>query len=452
MQKLITKYGLAAHLAFLAMAPLFLSPVYVLWLSLLGVTWLVMEPSRIGDEMLHDARYRVFSQFMRDPLFWMLLLIVVYTGARWLNGGVGMAYDAESGSWFLRGPAVPWFPGSALAAGGSEFAVSIVLFVVVSGCRVALGKSARQAFLFILSVLTGLMALVMAYLYYDGLAIVRSLAVFEVRTPIHVGMVFGLGTLAATATMIYAFERAWRTAIFMLMLAFAANLAGLLVFAPVWTVAAFLVAEVLLFLFSFVYAKLSIGESNEFKFLVSIGLGLALAGVTAVSVVSEKPLLAKAEAVQAKKIFSPEYQSASATLSKVSQRAWKAHPWIGTGIGAFTHGIRFFAQDEDWKTIQPDQAYALNGYWQVLVERGIVGAFVMLCPLAFLLFTYFRRLVSGVCCRLPPPSAWLGLLALPVVLVLTAADCSFFYPGVPVLMAAILAISANSFPKEMSHG
>lgn len=451
MQKLITKYGLAAHLAFLAVAPLFLSSIDVLWLSLLGLTWLLMEPSKIGGEMLHDARRRVCGVASRDPLFWVLLAVVIFACARWLNAGVAMAYDAETGEWFLKGAAVSWFPGSAENSGAQEFAASVVLLVVVLGCRHALGKSARQAFLVLVSILIGVFGLVLSFLHYDGSALVRSLAVFELRAPVHIGMVFGFGLLTTTVAMISAFERVWRVSIFLLLLAMAGSVAGLLVFSPVWTVAAFGAAGVLLFLFSFVYAKLTMSGSNEFKFIVAFSLGLVLAGVVAVGVVTEKPLLEKFESLQNRTLFTREYSSARSALSDVSRRAWQGHPWIGAGVGAFAHVVRFSATEEDWTTIPPDQAYALNGYWHFLVERGLVGALVALCPLALLLFSYFRRLVVGVRCHLPSPSSWVGLVALSVVLALMLADCAVFYPGVGTLTAAILAISANSFPKEKVH-
>ena len=81
MQKLISKYGLAAHLALLAVAPLFLFPflpgesvaTVELWLSGFTLVWLLMEPSRRNEEMLHDARMRVAGDIARDPLFWALL-------------------------------------------------------------------------------------------------------------------------------------------------------------------------------------------------------------------------------------------------------------------------------------------------------------------------------------------------------------------------------------------
>ena len=65
----LAKYGLAAHLAFLAVAPLFLFPfcaassvaVTLLWLTLLAAVWCGLMPSVRRGERLYDARLRVVS-------------------------------------------------------------------------------------------------------------------------------------------------------------------------------------------------------------------------------------------------------------------------------------------------------------------------------------------------------------------------------------------------------
>ena len=87
MQKLIGKYGLAAHLALVVVAPLFFTPTAVLWLSALAVVWFFLEPSRIGFEQLHDARRRILSSLWKDAVFWVFLALTVIAGIRFANGG-----------------------------------------------------------------------------------------------------------------------------------------------------------------------------------------------------------------------------------------------------------------------------------------------------------------------------------------------------------------------------
>ena len=163
MQKLISKYGLAAHLAILAVAPLFLFPfcsegsiaTTVLWLSVLCGVWVIMEPSRRSQEMLHDARSRIAQAIAKDPVFWLTLFLAVVSGVRFFNDGVMMGYDAEKLIWVLTEPASPLLPGSVAGAGYLPFAASIAIIVILQGARHALGKSARISFLFLVPFLAG---------------------------------------------------------------------------------------------------------------------------------------------------------------------------------------------------------------------------------------------------------------------------------------------------------
>ena len=125
MQKLIAKYGAAAHLAILAVAPLFLFPfvgdetiaTVLLWLAVPSAVWMVLEPSTRWDEAPHEARFRVVREIVRDPLFWTMLLVLAFAGVRALNSGIGLAYDAESSKWYVSAASLPFFPGSVGGAG-----------------------------------------------------------------------------------------------------------------------------------------------------------------------------------------------------------------------------------------------------------------------------------------------------------------------------------------------
>ena len=99
--RLITKYGLATHLALLASLPPALLPflserhlgLTIFWLSALAGLWILLEPSILAGEHLSTARGRVRHDMVRDPLFWFFLAAVVFAGLRWLNSGISMHYD-----------------------------------------------------------------------------------------------------------------------------------------------------------------------------------------------------------------------------------------------------------------------------------------------------------------------------------------------------------------------
>ena len=209
MQKLIAKYGLAAHLALVVVAPLFLSPTAVLWISSLSAVWFLMEPSRIGYEQLHEARDRVLEATTRDPVFWVLLALTVISGVRFANGGVSLAYDAEAAKWSVASPKISFLPGSVDGSGYPAFAGVVAVFVSIVAARHALGRSARLAFLLIASSLSalGVAVMIVMAMCADASALQAMTAHFE--NPVFAGSVFGVHFTAAVAALLSSFEKRW---------------------------------------------------------------------------------------------------------------------------------------------------------------------------------------------------------------------------------------------------
>ena len=152
--RLITKYGLATHLALLASLPSALLPflserhlgLTILWLSALAGLWLLLEPSILAGEHLSTARARVRHDMVRDPLFWFFFVTVAFAGVRWLNSGIGMKYNPEEGVWIVAKPFMEILPASLGDSGFLPFAVAVGLGVLVQGVLHGLGLSARVSF------------------------------------------------------------------------------------------------------------------------------------------------------------------------------------------------------------------------------------------------------------------------------------------------------------------
>lgn len=452
MQKFISKYGLAAHLAILAVAPLFLSPVCVFWLSALAAVWLFMEPSRIGDEYLDEARQRVLRGILRDPVFWLSAVVVASTAVCFWNSGIRLSYEAESQIWSVAPPPMPILPGSVSGHGAGEFAAAIAFAVVVQGCRHGLGRAARQTFLICVSLFTGIAVAVLSVMLPMGYELPRVLVECSTVYPYFVGMAFGLYMLGGTVGLICAYENKWLMAIPLAVVAIGGNAAGVFLFAPACVSAAFAVAELLLLVYSFVYALKRLVGSGEFKFLVAVLMALTLAGVLVIAVLPEEVLKARLSPFETGKFFVESFVSARAALSAIAFKAWKASPWLGSGLGSFPLDLRFLATESDWSLVTPEQTSPLNGYWQLLSEQGLIGVVLIVCPLGLLLWSFVAGLIRGFRHGLPHPSAWLGLLALLVVLAEMSVDASFLLPGAWLAVASFLAISANSFPKEKRNG
>lgn len=460
MQQFLAKYGLAAHLALLAIAPLFLFPfcadaaiaTTLLWLTLLALTWCFLAPSVRRGERLHMARARVRATVVRDPLFWVSLALVAFAGGRALNDGVRMAYDAEKAAWSLAATAFPYYPGCTEGAGFLPFAAALALVAVFVATRHALGRSARLAFLLMAAAGAGLAAVVLLVAAHFGQAACVRLTAFPNANASFVGVAFGLHLLGGIAALLAAFERKWTSATLLAPLSVGGTALGAFAFAPPAFAALAAVAGLAVFGLSFVFALKNLRRQAEFRLLVVFSLSLAIGGLLVAFLMPEAALSARIDAF-ARRAFVPDgFLALRRTLSDLALRAWKAAPWIGTGLGSFGLDIRFHALAADWAVIPRGQAAVPNGGWLLLAERGIVGAALFALPLGFLVFTYVRRLVAwakGVC--LPHPACLLAPLVLVLLGLDALVDCSFLRADVLLVACAELAVAAKSFPTLEKH-
>lgn len=437
MQKFIAKYGLAAHLAILAVAPLFLSPIPVLCLSLLGFIWVLLEPSRIGNEMLHDARGRVLRGMVRDPVFWVMLFLVAFAGIRALNGGVCMAYDAEISKWYIHAPEAPLLPGSVDGAALPLFTGAVALFVLMQGCRHALGRFARFA------MLLGLVFFVGSGMLVEGFG---ELKPCELVNPCYRGVAAGLSLIISLPVLTAVFERRWWFTLPVVMIGIMGSAVGLFLFTPPIVTVAFVGGVVIVELYNFLYLRIRIGKLADFRHLVVFALPLAMAAVFVIQLLPEADLIARLGSFESGKLLPEEFEKLRAILSQVCLKVWRTSPWLGSGLGSFPIDLRFNATAFDWDVISPLQAAPLNGYWLLLVERGVVGAFVLAVMGVMLLVSFIHRFALAIN-RLPHPLCPAGVVLLIIAALEMVGDCSFMMTENLILLVTIFTLSANAFSK-----
>lgn len=462
MQKLIAKYGAAAHLAILAVAPLVLFPYFctqtvatvILWLSVPAYLWVFLEPSLRWNETLHEARGRVVASVVRDPLFWAMLLIVLFAGIRALNSGVGMAYDAEQLKWYVKTAFMPIFPGSVGDAGYLPFASVVALTAILIGCRHSLGLSARMSFLLVSSALAGLAALFAIVRLAQGDRWACEAAAFS-KSYSYIGVAWGIHLLAGTVAMASVFERNWNKMILFSIFSVGGTGAGAFVFAPAALSCVIAAAEILLFLYVFCYLCRILRGAGQFKYLVVSGIALTL-GALSVAVLVPDPLLQeKLSPFMALSFFDESFFKLRAVLSAVAVKAWLSHIWTGTGLSSFPLDFRFAAEAADWAMTKGGVVALANGWLLLLVERGIIGSVVFLVPCGFLTVAFFRRFVLGLAVRvLPQPACFLYPLTFVALVLIGIVDCSLWRTDVLLVTGALWAVSARSFPveKRSSHG
>ena len=458
MQKFIAKYGLAAHLAILAVAPLFLFPFFgddtvatvLLWLCLPAVAWTFLQPSVRRGEMLHDARGRVATGVFRDSLFWVLFVAVVFCGIRALNSGIAMVYDAETAKWIVASPAFPLMSASVGDAGYLPFAGSVACMVLVVACRHALGRSARLAYFLISSALAGTAAALALFMASMGNPDASAAVKCPYAELSYVGVAFAVHAVSGVVAAVSALEKKWNRVIPLLVMSVGFTVAGSFAFAPAYVSAIFLVAWLLVFGYAFYYALCVIRGAAEFKLLivsvVSLLCGWALLSMT----VSDAVVFSRAAALVDRSFLPDWYESARRVVSSLSVKAWMASPWTGTGVGSFPIDIRFNATPSDWAAMPSGLVAPPFGWLKLLTERGIVGVAMMALPLILLLATYFIRLVGWVLSRTAPQTGcWVAPAVLAAVAVTAFFDCSYLRADVLMAVAAVLALSASTFPKAV---
>lgn len=465
MQQLFAKYGLAAHLAILAVAPLFLFPFFgegacvsvLLWLSVPAVLWVLLEPSVRAGEHLRDSRRRVAWSVFHDPLFWITMALVLFTGLRALNTGVALSYDAEKSIWGVSPPLVEVFPGSVGVAGQLPFAASVAFAILLQGCRHALGRSARMAFLLLVSFLSGLAAAVAVGAVACGSSnALVALKMTGGELGSFVGFSFGLYLLAGTAALVASFEQKWSSAPFLLVLSIGGNAGGMLAFSPVYITAGLAMAEALLLVYALFYVRESSQASSAVKQLVVIGIAMTLGGLMLAALLPQGIQIERMRAFKHAYLFPVGFWAKRAALSIAAFKSWTEHLWAGTGVASFPVGSRFVLSPEDWRLFPQGARFVTNGWWQILSERGLVGFVFVILPFVFLLFTYSRRLVGSLRTGLffPHPACLLGILALVLFVGVGFFDNSPIRADVLLATGALMAVSASSFPRRRGriHG
>ena len=472
-QKLITKYGLATHLALLASLPCALHPflqghdlgITILWLSGIAGLWLLVEPSILTGEHLSSARARVRREVVRDPLFWFFLVAAVFAAIRWLNSGVALHYDTEQAVWSVAPAAVDVLPASAGDSGFVPFAVVVGVGVLSLGLLHGLGLMARISFGVVAGFLFGLAGLICAILVCFGYTPLEQLARiggFLSRPPVapapFYGTSYGLALMMSLIAGSQAEARKWSVARPFFCVAVAGNLAGLLFFSPPILEIGCLVVIGLFTAFVFVQQSRSGTLGGVAYSLTMLVFGAALAVCLLLALAPEVVVKAKTEGVNLTVAFPENYRQVSTLLDGISRTMWKQSPWSGVGVGAFNLQAQFLAEKADWELLSPGVSSALNGYWTVLAERGILGCFLLLCMGCLFVFSWVRNLVRAVifmrtrddadifvfACA---PMAWVA----PVALAVFCAEAYFspvFSCSVTLFaVVAIVALSAASFPR-----
>ena len=467
-RKVISKYGLAAHLGLLAAFPVIFAPYLssvalgqaTLWISLFAFLWVLAEPSVRAGERSSDARHRVLMSIVKDPVFYYCLLMVGYALVRWWNSGIAVGYDGEQAKWFVREPAAMVMPSSAGDSGFLPLVAAVGLSVFLAGARHALGLQARVfcglTAMFLVGA-GGLVAAVLACLGEHAYLAKKAMAGFA-DVPF-LGTAFGLFLLLAVVFGMDAEGRKWSAARLPFVVAVGGTSAGLVLFSPPLMAALYLLAVLLFLVFSAVYCARVGSMGSVARGIGLVVLGLSVPALLLMGLATPELQQAKLQGLNVELAFPVEYKSLHQTLSRIAKEMWMERPWLGAGVGAYGLHAPFLAVKADWAVIPPHPQFALCGYWTLLAERGIVGCALLSLCVVLLLFSWGQRLWEAfrylrhnddadIFLFACPPVVWTA----PFVFLLSALELwiSPLFNSITAIFALVvsLALSAASFPRD----
>ena len=378
--RIITRYGLAAHLALLASLPFVLFPFLsestlaevIFWLSGLAFLWLLTEPSMRAGEHLSTARRRVLGSLVRDIAFWFFLCVLVVAFIRYVNSDVNAVYSLEEGKWNISEPSYPSLPASTSVRtqwcpfptkGLLSLAVLTGMSVVVLGIRHGIGLTGRISFGLISSLIMGIGGLTMVVCACLQVPSFMCAAKADFLggpfwRPFW-GPGFGVWLICALAFGTQAEARKWGAARVPFCLAIAGNASGLLFFSPPPVSSVFLVVASLAAIFCLAYLGRagSMGASARGFVFMLLGFSAPFFFLFALvpdevefdncvqqvdsAIQTVKEPTRNIYAVKAGGFLAVDkdqaeiYGELSPKLSEIAKGIWKKHLWYGAGTGTF---------------------------------------------------------------------------------------------------------------------
>ena len=432
------------------------------WVSLAAWIWILFEPSVRSGETVSRARSRMIGAMFRDPFAWFLLLASSMALVRWLNSGIKLFYDAEKTVWTVSEPAISAMPASSGDSALIPLATVVVASTVIIGIRHALGKNARVWFGVMtgaFSAVGGLAAVICAAL---GMEPFKSGALVSFGAASFAGSAFAMILPLAIACGVEAEERGMTKTRLFFAFAVAGNAVAAFVFLPLLLALAYLSLSAVVSVVALVLCKRRTSAAACARAASMLAFGI-VGAASAVMVPSYKDIVEeKLSALNVEKAFPAALHDRNEVLDRVAMAVWKDNQWGGVGAGAFALQSPFYVGQEDWQVLPPRLENPSNGYFTILVERGIVGALFWAVGLGFLLGSWVMRLVASVKWHSSreegkawffcvPAVVWVGVAVLAGLLGDMYFSSGIPLTSLPVCGAAALSLSASSFPKAKTQ-
>lgn len=425
----LSRKGTAAHLAILAVAPLVLlsvagesmTAVVTLWLAGFSALWAFMSPSVRDGENSVSARRRVLSGVMHDPVAWVLLLVLLIAAVRAFNGGVSAHYNAEEDEWLLAAPFVSVLPGCVSGSGLLPFAAVVAAIVIYIGVAHSLDAEGSADFAFLAAMFAALRIAAKYLLPLAGFSYDPEPTVAD-----------GLWMLVSGASIITLDLSRRRFCEFLSMASFAGSATALVTGSKLVVAAGFGVAFLVFLVAAYALRYRELWFMGHLRTFLMLLVAIAIPSIILYDTI-EQPI----------QFFPEGYREFRAVLGRIAIGGWRAHPWTGAGIGSFPQVIRFGASASDWSIIGVTCNTAANGWWQLLAERGVIGALSFALVGCAVMVQWVRILLDRELLKVPTAGRFLVPVAFAVLGAAALVDVSFMRADAILAVVSIAAISIN---------
>ncbi|MGI6100549.1 MAG: O-antigen ligase family protein [Kiritimatiellia bacterium] len=393
MISLLLRYGAAVHVALLVVYASWArggsAPAYfwaIPWLAL-GIVELMflLPPATEGVSPRHAVR-RVWHGLLRDPIFYIGAVLILFLLLQWLNGPREMIRNPSTATWEYSPP--PW-PGLPFCVDRGEAAQvllwAIGVYAILLAVRHGMPLEARRWLLRVI-VYNGviLSAVGLLHLMTDTKSLfwIRPMEVYFFSTfgyPNHASAFFTLVTAINLGLLFEALggEDQERSGGGWLMIALVMNLLG--VFFALGRAGMVLTLGILALAvpYGIIYLWRRTTLATSMRLAVLTG-GLALCAGFFIFAVPNNPIIKELKTINLLQLHK-QLQGDRAELAHSAIEIWQDYPWAGVGGWGFRRYVGIYMGPEKYDYLRvAGRANVHNDAIQYLCEHGVIGMALIL--------------------------------------------------------------------------
>ena len=407
MVEILLKYGVAVHVAVLIIyaswarggsAPAFFWAIP--WLAFGILEMIFLLPVTYAGETMSAAMQRIRGRIVRDPIFYVGLLLLAFLLLQWLNGPRELIYSTVHTAWEYTPPPWPGLPFCVVRSEASQVLIwALGVVAILLAMRHGMRGTARRWLLQVV-VYNGAILAAVGLLHQatgtDKLFWIRPIGTFFFSTfgyPNHASAYFTLLTAINIGLLIETLggEKQESASTYWLLVAFALNLMGV-VFSlgragMVLTFGILVVAVA--YGIPYLWGRLTVATKARLGIMLG---GLVLFTAFFFVTVPDNPIARELKTINLLKLHE-QLQGDRAELARSALDIWQDHPWAGTGGWGFRRFVALYMGPDRYEYLRAaGRANVHNDAIQYLCEHGAIGATLILTLILTLIGQTLYRL------------------------------------------------------------